>query len=142
MSLNNTLRFGLALGLLGLAACTTRQDAMTTAPLLDRVFPGDFLAAAACTHNAIQSADYAIQPQVTMIPSRSWAEVQTTATTSWTGTIFGQVSRFEDIDGKSYRVTVRAPYTADGDVAVAAIRKCAESQIIPVDADISAMIGG
>lgn len=113
-----------AAGLLAVSACTSKQEVMAAAPIVDRVFAGDYLEAATCTHNAIQMADLTIQPTVSFIPGRGWAEVQTTATSGYTGTVYGQVSRFEDIDGQSFRAVVRAPWRGDGAIAVEALKSC------------------
>ena len=65
---------------LAVTACTTVQDIEATPPILDRVYTGDYLEAATCTHHGIQTADYTIHPDVAFIPGRGWAEVQTSAT--------------------------------------------------------------
>lgn len=109
-----------------LAACTSKQDVISAVPLLDRTYTGNYETVAACTFSGIQAADYAIQPQVQFIPvpSAGYVEVQITATSGFTGTIYAAIARFEDIDGATFQATVRAAYTGDGDVAIAALTDC------------------
>lgn len=107
-----------------LTACTTKQDVIATPPILDRLYPGDYLEAATCTHHGIQTADYTIHPDVDFIPGRGWAEVQTSATGAFTGKAYAQVSRFEDLGNGTFRVITRAPWRADGAVAIEAIKNC------------------
>lgn len=105
------------------AGCTSKRDVLAKPPIYDQVISGDYAAAAACVHNGIQTADYTISPQVSFIPGPNYAEVQTTAS-GMTGTIYGQVTRFDKIDAESYRVVVRAVYRGDGEIAVAAVKSC------------------
>ena len=109
-------------------ACTSKQDVTSAQPLLDRIFEGNYELAAACAFDRIQRA-YTLSPAVQYIPvpAGRYVEIQITASSAFTGTIYGAIARLEDISGTSYRATVRAAYTADGDVAVAAITGCAGS---------------
>lgn len=107
-----------------LAGCTTKQDVLSQPAMLDRVFSGDYREAAVCIHNGIQTGDYTIQPFVAFIPGLDFVEIQTTATSGMTGTIFGQITRVEKVNDDRFRVVTRAAYTADGDVAVAAVVEC------------------
>ena len=122
------MRFALLVLLASMGACTSKQDVLNTTPLLDRTYKGDYEAVAACTLNGIQTSYSFIAPNVLYVPvlSQRYIEIQTTATSGFTGTIFGAVTRLEDIDGSSFRAVVRATYTADGDVAIEALTNCVE----------------
>ena len=117
--------FAMLVATLTLAGCVSRQDTLDEAPMLDQVFQGDFRAVGPCVVSAIQTADYTISPNVSFIPSPTWSEIQTTASSAYTGTIYGQITRLTDIDGKSFRAVVRSVLKGDGEVAVNAVRGCA-----------------
>lgn len=110
------------------ASCTSKQDVLQAQPLLDRVFHGNYELAAACTFDSIQRS-YSLSPSVQYIPvpAAGYIEIQVTATSGFTGTIYGAIARFEDRGDAQYRATVRAAYTGDGDVAVAAIAACSKN---------------
>lgn len=97
--------------------------------MLDREFKGDYKKVGACTLDKIQTADYAISPNVNYVPvpSEGYIEIQVTATGGYTGTIYGAIVRLEQIDSSSFRGIVKAAYTGDGDVAIKALTDCVES---------------
>lgn len=108
-----------------LSSCANKRDVLLESPMLDREFSGDYRSIGACVHNEIQLADYTISPSVQFIPGPDYVEIQTTATSALTGTVFGQITKLEKLDDTRFRAVVRAPFTADGDIAISAINKCA-----------------
>ncbi|MEO0438992.1 MAG: hypothetical protein AAF098_19070 [Pseudomonadota bacterium] len=58
------------------------------------------------------------------MPSRKKAEVQVTASSGYTGTIYGAIVLFEESKAGHFVATVRAPYKADGDEAIKALLRC------------------
>ena len=124
------MRFLLLALMIVLVGCTTKQDVLKQTPMLDRIYNGYYQAVAACTFNGIQTIDYVISPNIQFVPvpSQGYVEIQTTASGAYTGTIFGAITRLEDIDGLSFRVIVRATYVSSGNDAIKAITDCIEQQ--------------
>ncbi|GMG83780.1 hypothetical protein LNKW23_29940 [Paralimibaculum aggregatum] len=113
-----------------LGGCTfglDRSNVDATPPMFDRVMAGRYGDAAACTVIEIRRSDDSIQPQVQMIelPAEQRAEVQITATSGLTGTIFGAIAYFSAEAEDRHRAVVRAPMRGDGQHAVAAVERCA-----------------
>ena len=108
----------------------SKQDVLETKPILDEVYEGDYQAAAACTLDRIQTADYKFASgtvQYVPVPTLGYVEIQTTGDAGGLfGQIYPQITRFEDIDGSEFRVIVRAGIMEFGIAAVDAVRKCVE----------------
>lgn len=127
---NKGFHCALACVLLSLATCTSKRDVTEQTPMLARSYQGDYQAAAACTLDGIQTGDYTISPNVNYVPvpSEGYVEIQTTATSGMTGTIYGAITRFEELSDTKFRVIVKAAYTGDGDVAIRALTNCVDEK--------------
>ena len=98
---------------------------MTQTPLLDRTYDGNYRAAAACTLVGLQSADLFF-PRVRYAPNHDegYAEIQTTVSSFHGPAAYGAIVRLEQETDASFRVIVRAAYTAEGDIVIEEVVRC------------------
>lgn len=96
MNWSRCLHVAIAAGLV-VGACTSKREVMVSPPLFDRVVEGRINVVGPCVHNEIQLYDYSIAPTVQYIPGEDFVEIQTIASSGFTGTIYGQVTRPETV---------------------------------------------
>lgn len=113
---------------LAISGCTfglDRANVDSTPVSYTNIAPGSYADAAACTAVEIQRGDYSLQPEVQVInfPTDQRAEVQITASSGLTGTLFGGIVYFEAHE-EGHRVSVRSPLGGDRKEAIAAVKRC------------------
>ena len=109
------------------SACTSRQDVLSVAPMIDEVHRGDYEVAAGCVYNALMArvSGHLIAHDIRHVRvGKREIEVQQAASSGYTGTIYGAVVRLSPIDDDRYRVSVQATYDINGRWGIDAVRQC------------------